>query len=298
MPITVTCPGCHCRIRADDRLVGKHANCGKCGRQIYIEPPTLDSGDGEMASSTSDYQLSPVEERLPHSHPEAPQSGRPKRPDDPLSCPKCTAPLSPGQEHCQSCYYHSGLNRVVDTRNDDEREGRAPGYGFRRYLQQKLSKDQSPESVFRLLDFFFALLLLAIATWLSVPFYIGLTGVGVYISYRVFVQTSGNAYRGNSVLWRAVLMMGRGLEWKTFSGSSRRASTHRQRSFDDAALAGVEGCAELQVLDLEGTGITDAGLKLLQHHSHLEFLILRRTQVTEDGVWELQQTIPTTCIWY
>jgi len=298
MPISVTCPGCLCRIRADDKLIGKHANCGKCGRRIYIEPPSLKNASETEASATSDYRLTPLDDSVPSNSAASPPSGVVDNQGDPLKCPKCDGPLTQGQEHCQRCYYHRGLKRIVDTRDDEEREGPGPGYGFRRYLQNKLSKDQSPESVFRLLDFFFALLLLAISTWFSAPYYIGLAIVAAYISYRVFVQTSGNAYRGNSFLWRTVLMTGRALEWKTLGGSARRASTHRERSFDDAALRAVEGLAEVQVLDLESSGITDAGLELLRHHAHLEFLIVRRTNVSPDGVWSLQQTIPSTCIWY
>jgi len=52
------------------------------------------------------------------------------------------------------------------------------------------------------------------------------------------------------------------------------------------------------VLDFEGTALTDRGLATLKGHATLEFLILRKTQVTPDGVWELQKTIPHACIWF
>jgi len=214
------------------------------------------------------------------------------------SCEKCGASLSAGQEHCHSCYYHSGLKRVVDTRDESEQDGSGQTFGFRNYLQEKLSKGQSPESVFYLLDFFFCLLLLAITLWFSLRIYFALLPIGLYVTYRVIVQAAGHANRGASLLWLIVLFFGRGLEWKTFGGTPRIACTRRGAAFDDSDLAGLGNLSELQVLDLAGTAVTDAGLIVLHQQASLAFIVLRKTSVTKEGVWKLQQTIPATCIWY
>ena len=211
---------------------------------------------------------------------------------------KCGASLPAGQEHCQNCYYHSGLRRVVDTRDDADLEAPAVSTGFQRYLQKKLHKGQSPESVFYLLDFFFCLLLLAISVWFPLPIYIALVAVAVYVSYRVIAQTGGLSYRGASLLWRLVLFFGRSLDWKTFSGQARLACTRRGLEFSDAELAELNDLPALQVLDLEATGVTDAGLSTLHRCIALEFLILRKTSVSPEALSELQIAIPQTCIWY
>ena len=68
--------------------------------------------------------------------------------------------------------------------------------------------------------------------------------------------------------------------------------------FGDREMASLENLDTLQVLDFEGTGITDQGLAALKHRRHIIFLVIRKTRVTGEGVWELQQTIPQACIWY
>ena len=297
MAISVTCDHCHARLQADDKLADKYVNCSSCGARIYIEPPRLEGDTLPASSSTSSYQLSPLEDQLPSSSPSA-ASDRLGPASPAAKCVKCGASLPPGQEHCRQCFYHSGLNRIIDTRDDLEEGSRAVAFGFRKYLQGKLSRGQSPESVFYLFDFFFCLVLLAFAVWLSIPIYIGLVLVGVHVTYRAFVVTTGSTHRGASILWLTFLFFGRSLEWKTLGGTSRLACTRRGAAFEDSHLGALENLDQLQVLDLAGTGVTDAGLALLEHHGHLEFLILRKTSVSSEAVWELQQTIPGTCIWH
>ena len=148
------------------------------------------------------------------------------------------------------------------------------------------------------MDFFFCLLLLAITIWLSLIIYLAIVPIGLYITYRVIVQTGGHANRGASLLWLTVLFLGRSLEWKTFGGTTRIAVTRRDATFRDSDLAELDNLSTLQVLDLAGTAVSDAGLAVLHQHASLEFIVLRKTSVTEEGVWKLQLTIPATCIWH
>ena len=55
---------------------------------------------------------------------------------------------------------------------------------------------------------------------------------------------------------------------------------------------------DLEAMDLEGTGITDAGLDHLRPLKQLRFLVLRRTKVTTSGVQRLQSDLRKTLIWY
>ena len=300
MPIRIRCTHCTKVLHAKESLAGTNANCPNCGSPVYIEPPSLQGAAPDAGSSTSDYRLSPVEDRpssslADNSRLEQESSTRPQ---ESTTCLKCGTSLAAGQEHCQNCYYHSGLQRVVDTRDDADLEAATTSTGFQRYLQRKLNKGQSPESVFYLLDFFLCLLLLAISVWFAFPIYVALVAVGLYVTYRVIAQAGGLSYRGASLLWRLVLFFGRGLEWKTFGGQARLADKRRGLQFGDAELAELDDLQGFQVLDLEATGVTDAGLERLRSCSGLEFLILRKTATTPEAIWELQKAIPQTCIWY
>jgi len=300
MPIRIRCTHCTKVLQATESLAGKHVICTNCGATVYVEPPSLQASARDAGSKSSDYRLSPAEDRLAPSLADNSRTPKesPKPPEESSACSKCGAWLSAGQEHCQNCYYHSGLRRVVDTRDDADLDTPDTNTGFQKYLQEKLHRGQSPESVFYLLDFFFCLLLLAISIWFSFSVYIALVAIGVYVTYRVIAQTSSLSYRGASLLWRLVLFFGRSLEWKTFGGQARRSCTQRGAQFGNADLAQLSDLQSLQVLDLETTGITDPGLEALQSCSSLEFLILRKTSVSAGAVWQLQKAIPQACIWY
>jgi hypothetical protein len=299
MPIRIRCTHCTKVLHAKESLAGTNANCPNCGSPVYVEPPSLQGSAPDAVSGTSDYRLSPVEDRLAPSQADNSmlEQESSTQPQESTSCLKCGASLGAGQEHCQNCYYHSGLQRVVDTRDDADLEA-TTNTGFQRYLQRKLNRGQSPESVLYLIDFFLCLLLLAISVWFSFPIYVALVAIGLYVSYRVIAQTCGLSYRGASLLWRLVLFFGRALAWKTFGGQPRLACKRRGLQFGNADLAELNNLQEHQVLDLEATGVTDAGLVSLQSCSSLEFLILRKTSVTATAVWQLQEVIPETCIWY
>ncbi|MCP4815643.1 MAG: hypothetical protein GY888_24285 [Planctomycetaceae bacterium] len=184
----------------------------------------------------------------------------------------------------------------MDTRDHDD--PLLSEHGFRRYLLAKLNKDQSPESVFFLID---AMVLLS-GTLLFVMkhrlAFIMVPLVVMYLIYRVAVRIGRLWYSGRSLLWYSVLFLGRSLSWKTLGGQDRKHATRRGEHFGDADLQTMADLDSYVVLDFEGTALTDTGLEPLKNHATLEFLILRKTQVSPDGVWELQKTIPHTCIWF
>jgi hypothetical protein len=120
----------------------------------------------------------------------------------------------------------------------------------------------------------------------------------MYLIYRIAVRVGRLWYNGRSALWFTVLVLGRSLSWRTLGGQDRKHATRRGTEFGDAELDSLADLESYVVLDLEGTAITDRGLAPLKNRGTLQFLILRKTQVTPDGVWELQQTIPHVCIWF
>jgi len=185
---------------------------------------------------------------------------------------------------------------VVDIRDHDD--PLLAEHGFRRYLLAKLNKDQSPESVFFLVDAMVLLLgiLLYVMQHRLAPIMVPL--VVMYLVYRIAVRVGRLWYSGRSLLWYSVLFLGRSRSWKTLGGEERKHAKRRGEHFGDTDLQSMADLDTYAVLDFEGTALTDSGLEPLKSHSTLQFLILRKTQVTPDGVWELQKTIPHTCIWF
>jgi hypothetical protein len=64
---------------------------------------------------------------------------------------------------------------------------------------------------------------------------------------------------------------------------------------DDLAL--LEPFVELEILHLSGTAITDAGLKYLKGMKKLQWIFLKNTRVTAEGIADLKQALPRAEIW-
>src|SRR5207244_3289710 len=63
-----------------------------------------------------------------------------------------------------------------------------------------------------------------------------------------------------------------------------------------AALEALAAIDSLETLDFDGTGVDDTGLKLIKGLKHLRVLHLDGTQVTVDGVVDLQKALPQLVI--
>jgi uncharacterized protein (TIGR03067 family) len=60
----------------------------------------------------------------------------------------------------------------------------------------------------------------------------------------------------------------------------------------DAGLASLEGVNNIGHINLKGTAITDAGLRHLRNMTHLGLLIVSETNVTDAGVASLKKSLP------
>jgi uncharacterized protein (TIGR03067 family) len=61
----------------------------------------------------------------------------------------------------------------------------------------------------------------------------------------------------------------------------------------DRGVAMLDGVDCFRLVDLEGTSVSDAGISRLQKLAHLNFLIVSDTRVTAAGVDRLRQSLPT-----
>jgi hypothetical protein len=316
MAIRITCSKCTRSFTVSPDQAGLVVSCPTCFKKHPVPAPALDTVSSTTDDSGDDveYTLSPAVE-LPSRHAAPPPvsadnshlvTASPQPVSRPTStpasagpsttCERCGAIHATATELCPHCFYHAGLKRVVDIRDHDD--PLLAEHGFRRYLLAKLNKDQSPESVFFLIDamaVLSGLLLYVLQHRLAV---IMVPLVVMYLIYRIAVRIGRLWYSGRSLLWYSVLLLGRSLSWRTLGGQERKHATRRGKYFGDADLKTMPELDSYAVLDFEGTDLTDSGLEPLKSQTTLEFLILRKTRVTPDGVWELQKTIPHTCIWF
>jgi hypothetical protein len=320
MAIRITCSQCTTAFTVNSDQAGLVIACPNCFKKLQVSAPTLDTDTPPTDAALGDdaeYTLSPAVElparhaaptAAPLSHSNAaPTRRRSSSPaavsagSEPVAptattCSRCGKVRDTTGELCPHCFYHSGLKRVIDIRDHDD--PLLAEHGFRRYLLTTLNKDQSPESVFFLID---AMVILSGILLYVMGHSLAVVMVPVaimYLIYRIAVRVGRLWYNGRSVLWFTVLVLGRSLSWRTLGGQDRKHATRRGTEFGDAELDSLADLESYVILDLEGTAITDSGLAPLKNRGTLQFLILRKTQVTPDGVWELQQTIPHVCIWF
>ena len=100
--------------------------------------------------------------------------------------------------------------------------------------------------------------------------------------------------------WNMLLALARMQRWENYDSKlkDRRIIKIRDSSFRDREFEGLEGLKACQVLDLQGTAVTDTGLLDLYDLKHLQCVVLKRTNVTHQGVFRLQQSFPRLWIWY
>ena len=68
--------------------------------------------------------------------------------------------------------------------------------------------------------------------------------------------------------------------------------------FGDNDLMEHNDIKSVQVLDIQGTNLTDKGLLHLYDLKHLQCVVLRKTNVSPEAVFRFQQTFPRLWIWF
>jgi len=99
--------------------------------------------------------------------------------------------------------------------------------------------------------------------------------------------------------WNGILTLARGMNWQHYDSNlkGRRITKVRDKAFGDRQFATIQGLKNCQVLDLEGTSITDASLQMLYGHKHLLCLVVKGTNTSHEAVFRLQQSHPRLWIW-
>lgn len=100
--------------------------------------------------------------------------------------------------------------------------------------------------------------------------------------------------------WRLLLFVARLMKWERYDNAlkGRRVICVRDRMFGDHDIMEHKGIKNAQVLDIQGTNLTDHGLINLYEFKHLQCVVLLGTKVSPEAVFRFQQTFPRLWIWY
>ncbi len=221
----------------------------------------------------------------------------------PIVCPNCRQTMPAAEDLCDRCGYHKILKKVIDMEGVVRRDGST---GFERAVKPLLRSDESTEGTlfwFKILAGFviFVTLLVCLGDW----FWIGallLAGgyTALYYKLRREENSAVNQDPVSAVAWHALLTLQRLLRWRRLEWPfpAVRALTIRDTAFDDRDLSELDNLEDIGAVDLEGTDVSNGGLTYLADLRGLEFLVLRKTKVTDDGIRRLQQKLRSTWIWY
>lgn len=217
-----------------------------------------------------------------------------------VACPQCRAPLQRDVELCDRCGYHLRLKRVV--KNYNEPKEAVGGFDF--WLKQHLHEHATVAGLKVLFGILapFGILASLVILWaviglfafcLIVPLGMGL----ILLAAACLIPGPRGADPFNP--WWAMLQIQRLSGWKFFHKSTIPLGVleRKTRDFDDAALDQTPELETTDVLDLEGSSVTDQGIAILRFYKNLKFLVVRDTQVTALGVKNLQYEFPELLIW-
>ena len=135
-----------------------------------------------------------------------------------------------------------------------------------------------------------------IAVCLSAMIYAGL----VYKGHQFLRDPNARLTWFQKPFWNLVLILARMMKWQGYDHhlKNRKIIKIHERFFRDHEIMDLEGIKICQVLDLQGTGMTDRGLLHLYGLKNLQCVVLKGTNVTHEGVFRLQQSFPRLWIWY
>ncbi|MDP7204899.1 MAG: hypothetical protein QGH11_04985 [Pirellulaceae bacterium] len=280
--------------------------CPSCQHLLVIEKPDHGAvpNDGEVHDEyglAAPLEITARSGGLPET-PDSPRADTPPGDQEPepadTECPACGVMIAAGESECRACRFNLQVGRrVEDFSGGDHYAGTV---GFERYFLKRMHQSESLASMFIWVHAAFVFLLgLVCFFFLDVWLYIAIPALILYGAYQVLAYAHGYFYRGKSFFWAIFLRVGRLSGWRRLSGFKKRTTwCMHDPSLTDERIGNRQDLSSYHVLDLQGTGITDAGLGHFEFLPLLEFLVLKNTNVTADGVAQLQATIPETCIWY
>lgn len=214
------------------------------------------------------------------------------------ACPNCRAALPSGATVCGTCGFHLILKRVIslDVNEDTLQETQ----GLDRWLRSMMEEGESLDSVFLLFHVLLAFVGVVLAVifhpwgWLALG-----VAAAVYLTILYLGKISGSYHRWSLWGWDKLLGIYRRWGWRTLLPpfTPRVTLVRHDIEFTDEALEEMEDIFDYEVLDLEGSNISDRSLLHLAGCERLQFIVVRRTRVTRKGILRLQSMLPQVLIW-
>lgn len=292
-----------------DEATGSYVTCGQ-----PLEAQIEQAGKRVRCPQCKQPVTVPEAENLADAHSDAfaatvPQESLQVAGFDPsVRCIKCGTPLTP-KKRCPGCGHQERM--LVPDKRSIESIPVEPA-GFQLWCKKRLSGGVSFRVVANAMHAMFAVIVILLS--LMAVLVAGAGGVvalvfiaGVVVLYILCLMearrlgTQRVAKPGVLLrpLWALFLLISRRTNWKNFvsSESPESIADLRNAPISDRDLITMEELQQCNVLDLEGTEITDQGLQYLRGMKNIKALVVGKTHVTEEAVFRLQQSIPTAWIW-
>ncbi|MCP4462174.1 MAG: hypothetical protein GY819_05175 [Planctomycetaceae bacterium] len=292
---------CSQLLQVSSEIVGMEVRCPRCN-QLTVVPrrgkSVPDRSSANAASFTTRESVAQVEAEL--SYGKFSQRTR---------CPKCGSLLDE-EKRCTSCRFETPLVKVPKTPLSQMPVKPA---GFQLWFQAIMT-DGVGVKVFEvslhmlLLVAVIALIIVAVILGGTAAIYVILAALTLGFLYLMTViQTKRMATVPGARLpfflrpiWNTILRLARSQNWQKYDSrlKGRLIIDVRGENFGDRELLDLENLNICQVLDAEGTDITDNALAAMHGLKHLRCLVLRKTHVSHEAVFRLQQSLTKCWIWY
>ena len=301
---------CGHAFKVADSLAGKVIRCPECKQGIQVADPTKPPAPKTNQPTAKVESLDPLAAKQGIME-QAVTTGSSQYQKVKV-CPGCGKPLAGNS--CRSCGYK------INKPNDQAIERIKPKLcGMQLWLCRTIRQALPVKAMVLVMHLAMVLIVLliggssimgmttqnlSVSAGLALLFIVSVAAV-IYLalafkSYQFLMQPGAQLAWFQKPFWNLVLSLARSKNWRDYDASlSNRVvvkaddpQTGNQDIFD------LPDIRRAQVLDLENTLITDAGLRSLYQLKNLECLVLRNTDVTAEEVYRFQQAFPSVWIWF
>jgi hypothetical protein len=319
MPIEFRCPTivaydqardtyvrCNQTLSAPESQIAKFVVCHACQQSVLVPPVTETITAGPSSPSPGTFERNQASAVSSPPRPAMPPATEERLTftgfDARSRCTRCSGPLD-AQFRCVVCGYQSILPSDARQITRDEMQLA----GCQLWLTKKLAHGIAVSNLLIAahgLVGIIVIILGIVATVLGggsavmmLAVLAALVGAYAYavIEFRRIARRPPaqlNAWQNAG--WLLVLLFYRSGGWRP---SRWRTLDLKNKQLNDEQIFAIPDLTTYHVLDLEGTGLTDAGMRRLRGLVGLQRLVVRRTQVTADAVCWLQQRLPHVWIW-
>lgn len=223
------------------------------------------------------------------------------------SCHKCGTLLQTGQPRCPNCQtprraaYIKAEDRVIPRKNGP--------FGFQYHVDSLMNRSKENETFFKFLGYAIVLLATCLGLFLILlggffGFFPGIAIAGGSISMAFFSYYWERMRKNPRMKLPAIGKLGWGLTLTICrvtlfkKVNSKQQFVNSNSEFGDQNVREVRNFNQMKMIDLSGTKITDQSLLYFHNLLSIQYLVISETNVTDDAVHDLQQTIPKAWIWH